>query len=51
MKLPEMERQDILWAGGVLSLTVGGMLFTPAVGFLLLGAGLMTPVLLDVIRG
>lgn len=51
MKIREMERQDALWATGLCAVTVGGMLLSPAYGFLLLGAGLMLPVLIEVIRG
>jgi len=51
VKLSEFERQDVLWAAGLCAVTVGGMLLAPAYGFLLLGAGLMTPVLIEVIRG
>lgn len=41
----------MLWTAGLLSLTIGGMLVSVQCGFLLLGAGLMIPVLIDVIRG
>lgn len=51
MRIREIERQDVLWTAGLCAVTVGGMLLAPAYGFLLLGAGLMTPVLIEVIRG